>query len=156
MREFLKGLDLDSETINTIMAEHGKLLTEAKEKANKYEEELKTDKAENEKYKSSDDENSKLAKENKELKAQLQLNGSGVKKEFEKFVTSEIMSQITDDKDFSAVLTDYKKENPQYFGNNSKKVQTSSSLGGSEAKPITTNDIMNNLLRNSSTTNTEI
>ena len=84
------------------------------------------------------------------------MNGSGVKKEFEKFVTSEIKSQITDDKDFKTVLADYKKENPQYFGNNSKKVQTSSSLGGSEAKPVTTNDIMNNLLRSSSSSSTEI
>ncbi len=31
MREFLKGLDFDKETIDTIMAEHGKLLTSAKE-----------------------------------------------------------------------------------------------------------------------------
>jgi len=31
MREFLKGLELDKETIDTIMAEHGKLLTESKE-----------------------------------------------------------------------------------------------------------------------------
>ena len=31
MREFLKGLELDEETINTIMAEHGKLVTKDKE-----------------------------------------------------------------------------------------------------------------------------
>ena len=31
MREFLKGLELDKETIDTIMAEHGKLITEARE-----------------------------------------------------------------------------------------------------------------------------
>jgi hypothetical protein len=31
MREFLKGLELDKETIDTIMAEHGKLLTGSKE-----------------------------------------------------------------------------------------------------------------------------
>lgn len=31
MREFLKGLDLDKETIDTIMAEHGKYLTSSKE-----------------------------------------------------------------------------------------------------------------------------
>ncbi len=31
MREFLKGLDLDSELIDTIMAEHGKLVTRDKE-----------------------------------------------------------------------------------------------------------------------------
>ena len=31
MREFLKGLDLDNEMIDTIMAEHGKLMTRTKE-----------------------------------------------------------------------------------------------------------------------------
>lgn len=31
MREFLKGLELEDETINTIMAEHGKLVTKDKE-----------------------------------------------------------------------------------------------------------------------------
>jgi uncharacterized protein YdcH (DUF465 family) len=40
MREFLKGLDLDRETINTIMAEHGKLITEAKEKIREYEDQI--------------------------------------------------------------------------------------------------------------------
>ena len=38
MREFLKGLELEKDTINTIMAEHGKLITESKEST----EELKT------------------------------------------------------------------------------------------------------------------
>ena len=41
MREFLKGLDLDKETIDTIMAEHGKLLTEEKEKVSQYEAKIK-------------------------------------------------------------------------------------------------------------------
>lgn len=31
MREFLKGLDLDKELVDTIMAEHGKVITESKE-----------------------------------------------------------------------------------------------------------------------------
>lgn len=31
MREFLKGLELEKETIDTIMAEHGKLITSSKE-----------------------------------------------------------------------------------------------------------------------------
>ena len=31
MRDFLKGLDLDKDIIDSIMAEHGKLITEAKE-----------------------------------------------------------------------------------------------------------------------------
>ena len=42
MREFLKGLDLDKDTIDTIMAEHGKLITEAKEKAKDLEDKIKT------------------------------------------------------------------------------------------------------------------
>lgn len=42
MREFLNALDLDSETVDTIMAEHGKLITKDKEKIQKLQEELKT------------------------------------------------------------------------------------------------------------------
>lgn len=34
MREFLKGLELDDETIDTIMVEHGKLVTKDKEEIN--------------------------------------------------------------------------------------------------------------------------
>lgn len=45
MREFLKGLDLDKETIDTIMAEHGKLITEAKEKAKDLEDKIKAHEA---------------------------------------------------------------------------------------------------------------
>ena len=48
MREFLKGLELDNETIDTIMAEHGKYITGLKEKneeykdmISKYEEDIK-------------------------------------------------------------------------------------------------------------------
>lgn len=41
MREFLKGLELDKETIDTIMAEHGKLITEAKEKTQELENKVK-------------------------------------------------------------------------------------------------------------------
>ena len=39
-KDILKGLDLDRDTINTIMAEHGKLITEAKEKIREYEDEI--------------------------------------------------------------------------------------------------------------------
>ena len=41
MREFLRGLELDKETIDTIMAEHGKLITEAKEKTQELENKVK-------------------------------------------------------------------------------------------------------------------
>ena len=42
MRDFLKGLELDKETIDTIMAEHGKLVTADKEKIVVLQEDLKT------------------------------------------------------------------------------------------------------------------
>ena len=40
MREFLKGLDLDKETIDSIMAEHGKHLTGLKEQVESYKTEV--------------------------------------------------------------------------------------------------------------------
>ena len=40
MREFLRGLELDEETIDTIMAEHGKLVTKDKEAIIKIKQEL--------------------------------------------------------------------------------------------------------------------
>jgi chromosome segregation ATPase len=151
MREFLKGLDLDKETIDTIMAEHGKLITEAKEQISEL-----TDKVKD--YESKFEENSKslenlqsLTNENKDLKAEIQMNGSDVKKEFSKFVRSEVMSQVNDENDFASVLESYKKENPQYFGETVvKKVQSSPSLANGGTQPQTTNDIMNNLLRGES------
>ena len=154
MREFLKGLDLDKETIDTIMAEHGKLITEAKEEiatlkqqVNGFEKEKdgyeKKLKSYNEDLKSLQN----LTNENKDLKVQLQMNDSNVKKEFLKFVASEVSSQVNDDTDFGTALNNYKKENPQYFGDVVvKKVQSSPNLNGGQ-KETTTNDIMNSILR---------
>ena len=147
MREFLKGLDLDKETIDTIMAEHGKLITEAKEQITELKDQINE-------YQTKLDEDSKslenlqnLTNENKDLKAQIQMNGSNVKKEFMKFVTSEVNSQVNDETDFATALQSYKKENPQYFGESVvKKVQSSPTLAGGE-QPTTTNGIMNDILR---------
>jgi len=164
MREFLKGLDLDKETIDTIMAEHGKLITEAKEEilslkqqVNNFDKEKegyeKKIKGYETKYKDYD-ENLKnlqsMANENKDLKTQLQMSGSNVKKEFSKFVINEVSSLVDDETDFATALENYKKENPQYFGETIvKKVQSSPSVGQGGNQPTTTNDIMNNLLRGS-------
>lgn len=41
MREFLRGLDLDSELIDTIMAEHGKIVTKDKEELQTLKEQMK-------------------------------------------------------------------------------------------------------------------
>lgn len=154
MREFLKGLDLDSETIDTIMAEHGKHLTGLKEQVD-------TLKQENADYKAKIDENSKslenlqnLTNENNDLKAELQMNDSDVKKEFSKFVISEVRSKVNDDTDFATALKNYKEENPQYFGNSQKvKVQSSPTLAGGAPAPQTTNQIMNDILRGASAEN---
>lgn len=157
MREFLKGLDLDSELIDTIMAEHGKYITGLKEKneeykdmISKYENNIKELNSSIEEKDKSLENYSQVANENKDLKAQLQMSASNVKKEFSKFVTSEVMSQVDDDHTFEKVLESYKKDNPQYFGDTIvKKVQTSPSLNGGTPKEPTTNDIMNDILRSS-------
>lgn len=151
MRDFLKGLDLDKETIDTIMAEYGKNVQGLKEQIEEY----KSYKTENENLSKQLEEKEKSMKgfedvsnENKSLKAQLKLNENNIKKEFSKFVTSEIMSQVDDKNDFDTVLKSYKKDNPQYFGDTViKKTQTSPSLNAGGDKPQTTNDIMNNILR---------
>lgn len=155
MREFLRGLDLDKETIDSIMAEHGKHLTGLKEQVESYKTEVANYKTKVEELNGKIEENNKslenlqtLTNENKELKAEIQMNGSNVKKEFSKFVRSEIMASVNDDVDFTKALENYKKENPQYFGDVVvKKVQSSPSLSGGEPKGTSTNDIMNDIIR---------
>ena len=155
MREFLKGLDLESELVDTIMAEHGKYLTGLKEQ-------VESLKQENEGYKTQiADLNNSIAEkdetlknfettenENRELKTQMQMKDCNVKPEFMKFVGSEIMSKVDDTHDLNSVLADYKKENPQYFGDTVvKKVQSSPVLTGGSPEPQSTNNIMNDILR---------
>lgn len=150
MREFLKGLfGEDKELIDTIMAEYGKHITEAKEQIMEYQDKIKE-------YETKAEENAKslenlqnLTNENNDLKAEIQMNGSQVKKEFAKFVRSEVMSNVNDDTDFASALKTYKEANPQYFGE-TKVVKTQSSpvLAGGQ-QPQSTSDIMNSILRGS-------
>ena len=168
MREFLKGLELDKETIDTIMAEHRKLITEAKEQilelktqVNGFETEKQKYESKLKDYESKMQESSKslknyedLTNENRQLRSQMQLNDSNVKKEFSKFVANEVLSQVNDDNDFASVLENYKKEHPQYFGESViKRVQSSPTLNGGDTAPQTTNDIMNDLLRSAAQEN---
>lgn len=89
-----------------------------------------------------------VVSENTLLKAQLKIADSGVKKEFAKFVTSEVMSLVNDTTDFDTALKNYKKGNPQFFGETVvKKVQTSPVLNNGGNQPQSTNNIMNDLLR---------
>lgn len=161
MRDFLKGLELDKETIDTIMAEFGKQITGLREQIDDYKNELgeyqgKINEYESEigKLNGTIEEKDKslenlqnLANENKDLKAQVQMSDSNVKKEFSKFVTSEVMANVNDETDFATALENYKSENPQFFGETVvKKVQTSPNLNGG-TQETTTNSIMNDILR---------
>ena len=81
MREFLKGLELDGEVIDKIMAEHGKYITGLKEqidgykeKETKYEEDIKQLNDTIEQNNKSLEDYSTLTNENKDLKAQLQMS----------------------------------------------------------------------------------
>ena len=155
MREFLKSLDLEKETIDVIMKEHGKILTEKKSEVQTLQDKIKEHEATITKLNSTIEDNNKslenlqtLTNENKDLKAEIQMNGSNVKKEFSKFVRSEVMANVNEETDFTTALESYKKDNPQYFGEVVvKKVQSSPSLNAGGNQPQTTNSIMNDIIR---------
>lgn len=155
MRDFLNGLELDKETIETIMYEVGKRHTGLKEQVEEYK--AKCSEYENQisQLNSTIEENNKsleklenLTNENTNLKADIQLNKSNVKNEFSEFVRSQVLSKVNDDIDFATALEDYKKSSPQYFGDTVvKKVQSSPTLASGGAQATSTNDIMNDVLR---------
>lgn len=121
------------------------------QKDEKYKEFLewkKTNQNDSEKIAELETSKASLSNELNQLKAQIKVNESDVKKEFSKFVTSEVLSLVNDTTDFETALKDYKKNNPQYFGEVIvKKVQTSPNLNGGVSQPLTTNQIMNDILR---------
>lgn len=155
MREFLKSLELEKETIDVIMKEHGKILTEKKGEVQTLQDKIKEHEETITKLNGTIEDNNKsleslqtLTNENKDLKAEIQMNGSNVKKEFSKFVRSEVMANVNEETDFTTALESYKKDNPQYFGEVVvKKVQSSPSLNAGGNQPQTTNSIMNDIIR---------
>ena len=161
-RDFLKNLGLEDEIVDKIMTEYGKSISTEKAKIDDLNSKLEVNNVKMKEYEdkiatleqNSTDNATKLkdletlTNENKDLKAQLQMGDSNVKKEFSKFVRTEIMSKVDDKNDFETVLKNYKKENPQYFGDTViKKVQSSPNLNGGEPQALTTNSIMNDILR---------
>ena len=121
------------------------------QKDEKYKEFLawkKTSQSDSEKMNELQTSNNALTQENNYLKASIKVAESDVKKEFSKFVTSEVMNLVNDTTDFETALKNYKKENPQFFGEMVvKKVQSSPSLNAGGNQPQTTNNIMNDILR---------
>ncbi len=79
------------------------------------------------------------------LKAEKKVLNANCQNEFAEFVASKVLAMGDD---FENNLADYKKDNPQYFGETVvKKVATSPSLTGTAATGNTTNDKMNSVLR---------
>jgi len=121
------------------------------QKDEKYKEFLEWKKtSQNDSEKLTELENSNTAKEKEiqQLKTLLKVKDSDVKKEFQKFVASEVMGLVNESTDFDTALKNYKADNPQYFGEVVvKKVQSSPNLSNGGQKEITTNSIMNDILR---------
>ena len=108
----------------------------------------KTNQDDSEKLTELQSSNAQKDKKIMELESLLKVKDSDVKKEFQKFVSSEVTNLVNDDTDFDTALKKYKADNPQYFGEVVvKKVQSSPNLSNGGQKEITTNSIMNDILR---------
>lgn len=106
MREFLKGLELDKETIDTIMAEHGKLITEAKEKTQELENKVKDYESKIGELSSKVEDNTKVQEELDNLKKSIAENEAKAKTKAEDdALTKNIISAFGDKK----FVNDYTK-----------------------------------------------
>ena len=102
MREFLKGLDLDKELIDMIMAEHGKYLTGLKEQVDDYKKEVESYKSKIDELSKKADHNDATEKELDELKKQVAdralndkiLEAIGDKKFVNDYTKNAIISEI--------------------------------------------------------------
>lgn len=143
------------EEVNSIVEERlakAKKNMPSKEELQQYNEWKETQKTEQEKINDKINQlqtnNGTLTNENSQLKAQLEVLNNNAKKEFVRFVTSEVLAMVNETTDLKTAIKAYKKDNPQYFGDTViKKTQTSPSLNAGGDKPQTTNDIMNSILR---------
>lgn len=104
----------------------------------------KTQKTEAEKQAEREREHTAALNELAALKAEKKVLAANAKPEFAEFVASKILAM---GEDFEKNLSDYKKNNPQYFGEAVvKKVASAPKLDGQGAAP-TTNSKMNDLIR---------
>lgn len=100
MREFLKGLELDKETIDTIMAEHGKLITEAKEKTQDLENKVKDYENKIDELSSKAETNTKVQKELDNLKKSIAENEAKAKAKAEDDALTKNITSAFGDKKF--------------------------------------------------------
>ena len=114
MREFLKGLELDKETIDTIMAEHGKLITEAKEKTQNLENKVKEYEAKIGELSSKAEDNTKVQEELDNLKKSIAENEAKAKAKAEDEILTKNITSAFGDKKFvneytkNAIISDIK------------------------------------------------
>ena len=114
MREFLKGLDLDKETIDTIMAEHGKLITEAKEKTQDLENKVKEYESKIGELSSKAETNTKVQEELDNLKKSIAENEAKAKAKAEDEILTKNITSVFGDKKFvneytkNAIISDIK------------------------------------------------
>ena len=114
MREFLKGLELDKETIDTIMAEHGKLITEVKEKTQELENKVKDYESKIGELSSKAETNTKVQEELDNLKKSIAENEAKAKAKAEDEILTKNITSVFGDKKFvneytkNAIISDIK------------------------------------------------
>lgn len=130
MREFLKGLDLDKETIDTIMAEHGKLITEAKEKTQELENKVKDYESKIGELSSKAETNTKVQEELDNLKKSIAENEAKAKAKAEDEILTKNITSAFGDKKF---VNDYTKN---AIVNDIKSALKDSNNAGKSAKDL--------------------
>lgn len=114
MREFLKGLELDKETIDTIMAEYGKNIQGLKEQIDEYKNNEANYKTKIDELSSMSDDNQKIQEELNTLKQQIAEKEANEKaKKDDEMLTNNIIAAIGDrqfvnDYTKNAVINDIK------------------------------------------------
>ena len=124
-RDFLRGLELDKETIETIMYEYGKLTTEAKEKTQELENKVKEYESKIEELSSKAETNTKVQEELDNLKKSIAENEAKAKAKAEDDALTKNITSVFGDKKFvneytkNAIISDIK--NALKDSNNSGK-----------------------------------
>lgn len=113
-RDFLRGLELDKETIETIMYEYGKLTTEAKEKTQNLENKVKEYEAKIGELSSKAEDNTKVQEELDNLKKSIAENEAKAKAKAEDDALTKNITSAFGDKKFvneytkNAIISDIK------------------------------------------------
>ena len=113
-RDFLRGLELDKETIETIMYEYGKLTTEAKEKTQELENKVKEYEAKIGELSSKAEDNTKVQEELDNLKKSIAENEAKAKAKAEDDALTKNITSAFGDKKFvneytkNAIISDIK------------------------------------------------